>query len=280
MAGVFDRRELETILKDFYQILRVRITIFDEEQNEIVAYPHELPSYCRRIRQTDKGRHGCRQCDALACQRAKKLGSAHIYTCHAGLTEAISPILINGRLLGYALLSHMTNRESLEDTINTAAQMNAIYGLNKDETRELISEVGKTSLPLDTDTISAATNILDALVSYVSMKRLIKENPNDIAYRLEQYIVANLSESLSCERLCNVFHISRSCLFQISKSHFGMGISKYIRVKQIERAKDLLEENNSITSVATRCGFSDVSYFSKVFKAETGYLPSKYDQRH
>ncbi|MBQ8345244.1 MAG: PocR ligand-binding domain-containing protein, partial [Clostridia bacterium] len=249
-------------------------------QNEIVAYPHELPSYCQRIRKTKEGRLGCRQCDTLACQRAKKIGSAHIYTCHAGLTEAISPILINGKLLGYALLSHMTNRESLEETINTAAQMNAVYGLSKEETRRLIAEIGKTSLPLDADTISAATNILDALVSYVSMKKLIKENPDNIAFQLEQYIIAHLSEPLSCEQLCNIFHISRSCLFQISKSHFGMGISKYIRAKQIERAKELLTENNSITSVATQCGFSDVSYFSKVFKAETGSLPSKYEQRH
>lgn len=276
MDAFFDLHELERVLRDFYTVLQIRITIFDTEQREIVSYPRTLPSYCQRIRQTPIGREGCRQCDAEACRRAKELGSAHIYTCHAGLTEAITPIIVEDRLMGYALLSHMSDSESLSNTVETAARCNAVYGLSKGETRELISELSQTTIPTDANTIAAATNLLDALVSYVSMKHLIRREPDHIAYRLERYIADHLSEDLSCERLCHVFHVSRSCLFKLAKTHFGMGISQYIRQKQIHTAKTLLQSGASITNTALQCGFSDVSYFSKVFKAETGILPSKF----
>lgn len=276
MDAFFDLLELERVLRDFYTVLRIRITIFDAEQREIVSYPQTLPSYCQRIRQTTAGRDGCRFCDAEACRRAKALGSAHIYTCHAGLTEAITPILVEDRLMGYALLSHMSDSASLANTVETAARCNAVYGLSKGETRELISDLSQTTIPTDSETIAAATNLLDALVSYVSMKHLIRREPDHISYRLERYIADHLSEDLSCERLCRVFHVSRSCLFKISKTHFGMGISQYIRQKQVQTAKMLLQSGVSVTDAALQCGFSDVSYFSKVFKAETGVLPSKF----
>ena len=273
MKAFFDLQELENVLKDFYTVLRIRITIFDEAQNVIVSYPPDLPSYCKRIRRSENGRRGCMECDSNACQRAKSLGSAHIYTCHAGLKEAITPIIVEGRLLGYALLSHMSDSESFEETVETASRCNAVYGISKGETRELISQLSQTSIPTDTATIAAATNVLDAIVSYVSVKQLIRQRPEQIADQLEQYIIHHLSENLDCRTLCNHFHVSRSCLFKISKEHFGMGISQFIRKKQIQHAQKLLSSGCSVTDTALQCGFSDVSYFTKVFKSETNTLP-------
>ena len=38
----------------------------------------------------------------------------------------------------------------------------------------------------------------------------------------------------------------------------------------------LLSENLSVTDVSLHCGFSSVSYFSRVFKDEFGISPLKY----
>ena len=53
--------------------------------------------------------------------------------------------------------------------------------------------------------------------------------------------------------------------------------SEYVRNLKIKRACELLITNKlSITQVATACGFSDVYYFSKVFKQICGIPPSKW----
>lgn len=38
----------------------------------------------------------------------------------------------------------------------------------------------------------------------------------------------------------------------------------------------LLESDFSITEIAYRCGFSDASYFSKVFRSSVGVSPLEY----
>ena len=59
------------------------------------------------------------------------------------------------------------------------------------------------------------------------------------------------------------------------KQSFGITPSKYITVKKIEQAKDLLSAGGiSITEISELCGFSDVYYFSKTFKQICGMPPS------
>ncbi len=276
MKGIFNLTELNSVLKDFYTALKIRNSIFDDEYNEIASYPSRLPSYCSRIRKTAEGAKGCTACDIAACVRAKELGRAHIYTCHAGLLEAITPIIIDGETVGYALLSHIADSEKIEETIENAHRANEKYGLSREETAELISELKYTTVPLDTATVNAVAHILEALVSYVCTKQLVKKSYNVMTSELEKYISEHISEDLSCEALCKHFNISRSYLFSVSKKYFGTGISDYIKQKRVRLACEYLSEGKKPAAAAELCGFSDVSYFFKVFKAETGMTPGEY----
>ncbi len=83
----------------------------------------------------------------------------------------------------------------------------------------------------------------------------------------------------------------KDCLSQaiaqskMSSRHFGAlfqnafdtAPSRYLILKKIAYAKTLLSVGNlSVAEVASLCNFSDVYYFSKVFKSETGISPSKW----
>ena len=50
MISVFDLEKLRGILKDFYEISHIRITVFDENRNELVSYPTAVAPYCAVIR--------------------------------------------------------------------------------------------------------------------------------------------------------------------------------------------------------------------------------------
>ncbi len=71
--------------------------------------------------------------------------------------------------------------------------------------------------------------------------------------------------------------ISYSYFKRIFTSVFGVTPVKYVRNLKMQRAKELLKTNHySITEVAKLCGFDDLYFFSKCFKAHYGVSPKNY----
>ncbi len=61
------------------------------------------------------------------------------------------------------------------------------------------------------------------------------------------------------------------------KRDFNTTPNRYITSRRIEHAKSMLETKSmTVTEIAERCGFSDVYYFSKVFKQICGIPPSEW----
>ena len=54
-----------------------------------------------------------------------------------------------------------------------------------------------------------------------------------------------------------------------------MTVMKYVEFLRCRHAKELLESGASVSKTAVECGFSNLSYFTKVFKRQYGVLPSK-----
>ncbi len=73
--------------------------------------------------------------------------------------------------------------------------------------------------------------------------------------------------SLRVEEAASICHISKSHFFSLFKRHFGKTFATFMTDRQIAQAKYLLAStDNSITDIALSVGFSDASYFTKVFK--------------
>lgn len=75
--------------------------------------------------------------------------------------------------------------------------------------------------------------------------------------------------------LCKVLAISRTNLHRRITQYAGKSISIYVREFRLKKAYQLLQdEDTTVTKVAYEVGFSDLSYFSKSFKALFGLTPS------
>ncbi len=275
MISTFDILNLNKLLKDFYTVVGIRISIFDDNFNLVTEYPQTAPAFCNNIRKTEEGIKGCRECDIAACRRAKKLREPHIYTCHAGITEAITPIQIGGGILGYAILAQMLPEEGYEEAVANACTLAEKYGVPKGKNLSAISGISKRS----TEEINSAVHLLDAIASYVYISNLVQWRNDDISASIESFIKSNLREKLNSDIICKRFNCSRSSLYQLSMKAFGMGIMKYISFCRIERAKEMLLAGEAISRTAENCGFGEYNYFCKVFKSSTGYSPSEYRNR-
>ena len=272
MISSFDIQNLDKLLKDFHTAVGIRISIFDNEFQLVTEYPKVAPSFCTLIRSTEAGESGCHKCDMEACERAKKMRKPHIYTCHAGITEAITPIQLGGGVVGYAILAHMLPTENYKESVGKACDLAEGYGISRQKSLRAISSITSKS----TEEIHAAVSILEAVSSYVYIKNLAVWKNEDISSDIEKYIKANLDKPLSSEGLCKQFNVSRSNLYQISLNAIVMGIKQYIAYCRIEKAKQLLLEEYSISEIAEACGYGEYNYFCKVFKKATGMSPTEY----
>ncbi|KPM46675.1 ATP-binding protein [Jiulongibacter sediminis] len=73
-------------------------------------------------------------------------------------------------------------------------------------------------------------------------------------------------EDFSAELLCDKLHLSRSQVYRKIKALSGLTIQLYIRsVRLAEARRKLKEEDKTVAQVAYECGWTDPSYFTRVF---------------
>ena len=91
------------------------------------------------------------------------------------------------------------------------------------------------------------------------------------------FIRSESQRELSLDELCDLVGLSKYYFAREFKRLTGQTIVHYINLTRCEHAKTMLcESDSSIAQIALQCGFSDQSYFTRVFKATSGISPTKY----
>ena len=272
MISSYDIHNLDLLLKNFYIAVGIRISIFDDEFHLVTEYPKEAPEFCKLIRGKESGIAACHACDENAMKQAKKLRGPYIYTCHAGITEAVTPIQLGGGVLGYAILAHMLPQENYKSAVFHACELAEKYGVPKEKSHAAIAGIREKT----DEEIHSAVRILEAVASYVYISNLAKWKNEDLSAGLQKYIDENLAEELTSDIICKQFSCSRSMLYHVSMQTFGMALMQYIRYRRIEYAKKMLSEGKTVTEAAEQCGIDDYNYFCKVFRKNVGVSPAEY----
>lgn len=94
--------------------------------------------------------------------------------------------------------------------------------------------------------------------------------------RAEDYIRANLQETISLETLADQAGLSPYHFLRIFKAAKGLPPHTFQTQLRIDLAKKLLSRGEDIADVAYRIGFSDQCHFSRKFRQFTGATPRQY----
>ena len=95
--------------------------------------------------------------------------------------------------------------------------------------------------------------------------------------KAERYIWDNYTRKLSLQEIAGVSGLSAPYFSTIFKEEMGENLSNYLNRLRVEKAAAmLLTTNMLISDIAKTCGFVDQSWFSKIFKNNTGLTPGKY----
>ena len=266
MSLLLEEAELTSLMRDFYVLTGIRLVLFDEGGNKIIAYPPGKETFCSCMRKNPEFEEKCCQSDKWAFEKCNETRELVLYKCHGGLLEAVAPIVQKKRVIGYMMLGQITD---IKDKEQLYAQMNALcfeYGIQGD----LEGVIGKIKYK-NTAQIKAAAKILAACTEYVRLKEMVKPMGRKIIDALNVYVEEHMRENIDVERICSHFHIGRTKLYEALHPYLGGGVAAFVKQKRLEKAKELLENTDmTVAEVADAVGFSDYNYFLRTFKQQYG----------
>ena len=104
-----------------------------------------------------------------------------------------------------------------------------------------------------------------------------QKNSSSIFQSIVDYVDYHYRESdISLGRLANVFSYTEKYLSSLFKKNMQIGFISYLNKLRIQYACELIQKGNmNMSEISTACGYSDYSYFSRVFKKITGHSPTE-----
>jgi AraC family transcriptional regulator len=89
------------------------------------------------------------------------------------------------------------------------------------------------------------------------------------------YIEEHLSETIHCEHLSDLVHLSLSHFMRAFRDSFGCPPHAYLMKRRMERAQGLmLTTNTALGQIALECGLADQSHLSRLFQRFIGESPA------
>lgn len=105
-----------------------------------------------------------------------------------------------------------------------------------------------------------------------------KLDSQDFFDSVENYLKSHLSENISLQSLCKKFGVSQTYMGKLFRKYAKQSFNQYLTAVRMERAIKIMRESPDIyiKDVATRVGYADQFYFSRIFRSYMGVCPSDY----
>lgn len=119
--------------------------------------------------------------------------------------------------------------------------------------------------------------IFNIIIEIAETLRTRKLDYSDNVLNIKNYLDNHIYKTMSLDGLSSHIAMSQRNINRIFKKEVGLTVYDYFLGKKIQLVKTMLTNTNlSVKEIAHRLNFSDVYYFSNLFKKKTGYSPVNY----
>lgn len=112
----------------------------------------------------------------------------------------------------------------------------------------------------------------------------VEEEPmrekTDLLDELLIYVSEHLQEKITVRDTARKLHVSESTVTHLCSKRLGLSFYRYVTQQRLDKARQLMLENEDLSSVAEKAGFCDYTAFFRAFKQEYGLSPSEYRKIH
>ena len=157
--------------------------------------------------------------------------------------------------------------------------MKANYYSPESEIRERVIQLCGILSEKDCGEVEAMRILLEILHLIKSSEVLEETTDSRLPKELSDvfdYIDAHISEELRINAIAHALGLSESTLTRRFKDFLGEKPMEYLKKKRMIKAAELLRDGASVLEAGIAVGYSDNSYFIKLFKSFYGVTPLKY----
>lgn len=147
----------------------------------------------------------------------------------------------------------------------------------------LLEEI-KSNPEINTDYVSLRVNaaFLEIMSCFVPKIKHVSKNltgVNSIAIDGANFFQKHFAQNIGVNEAATALNVSRVYFSTIFTKEIGKSPKEYLTEIRLDAAKKLLCESNlTLKAIASKCGFTDVSVFSKCFKKVLGVSPNCYNK--
>ncbi len=108
----------------------------------------------------------------------------------------------------------------------------------------------------------------------------LKQENDNVISMAKAYIGKNITKDISLDEVANHVHMSSVYFSRYFKLQTGENFVSYLINLRISLAIELIKERKmQISEISEYVGYTNYSYFSRLFKEKTGYSPKEYARR-
>lgn len=171
-----------------------------------------------------------------------------------------TPVLIKGQPPAYLL---------------SAPSKENIYTLASSFKPDPLNAIGFSRIYSDFSTFS---EMLDDAKCSLNFGFMFSSNP--LTAEIQIFLCRAVSKNITLSDLASEFYLSETYLSAMFKKNTGRTITGFIQdIKTFHAARLLMTTTMELKDIALRLGFTDYSYFGKVFKRNFGISPSSFREK-
>jgi len=182
---------IKWILDSYVRLTEFQVHFLNNKGERIFSPSSSIKNgsaFCKLIQSSSEGRKECYKSFYDNGLRSAEYGNSYIFRCRFGIITWITPVLINGELLGSFISEGILLRKPAPYFIKEVIEMTKNLGIEEFKLREALKEIKIVS----EKKVKAAADILYIAANYLSNTELL-----DTKMRQEKYIQqAKISEEI------------------------------------------------------------------------------------
>lgn len=266
-------QKVSEIFDLYTQLHDIRISLFNPDGKLI--YPDTVGrpncTYCSLLRDTLGLDSKCRDLDREMMKTALARRGLIAYTCHAGMREATTPVIVDDGLVGYVMLGQFRSEAAPEKSPYSKLW-------KKEQGDAVLQTAYEQTTIFPEEKIATLLDMFRHLLELIIGGRLIHHKDYDLVGPVIERIRKHPDRELSLADAARLAGCSSSTVSRLFRKVTGCSFKQYQVHHRLEQAAAQFQSTPSrtVAEIAHAVGYEDPLYFSRAFRKHFGCSPSEY----
>ena len=230
-------------------------------------------AFCDAAKSTQKGFRCCIHCKYLANTRAIEDKKPFCGHCSYGIFEVAMPVVIGESVAAVVYVGN-----AVTDKDYTRARIEKVSRYTRVDRAMLLSLTEECEYTHNTEELFGIAEIVcDHIKAIHKAKPQTETKRHWLVAALKQHADEGYCSGTTLKELSVLYHKNEKYLGRLFKKEMGMSFHQYCLSLRLKKAElMLLGTSEKVIDVALECGFNNIPYFNRAFKAQYGSTPGEH----